>query len=237
MRTVHIREKLSQLGSPVEELLLGDFDMIGEFTAKKSRSPDSPLYKTRGCFFRPNYERGLLIYSLVRKYKVRTYLEIGFGRGYSSICAAKAMEDEGIEGGKITTIDPKFDRQHVQNLTRIFPQNWLGRLDFIEAKSQDVLPRLGSFDMIYVDGDHTYDAVRSDWEMCRDKWDKIILFDDYHMPTKSEKDIECARAIDEIVDPTKELVIMDRRIFQDDRGLSDDEIDYGQVLMTRESQG
>jgi hypothetical protein len=38
--------------------------------------------------------------------------------------------------------------------------------------------------------------------------------------------------IDEIDDPSKELIIMDRRMFFDDRQLSDDQIDYGQVLLT-----
>ena len=79
--------------------------------------------------------------------------------------------------------------------------------------------------MIYIDGDHTYDAVKKDWELSKDKWEKVVLFDDYHMPTKNQKDIECAGVIDQIEDPTKELIIMDRRIFVDDRGMKDEEID------------
>ena len=68
MKTIDIREKLKKIGMPVEELTLGDFDQIGEYTAKKNRSPQSELYRTAGCFFRPNYERGLLIYSLIKKF-------------------------------------------------------------------------------------------------------------------------------------------------------------------------
>lgn len=233
MKTTHIREKLSSLNYPVESLSLGDFDSIGEYTAKKARGTDNPLYKTRGCFFRPNYERGMLIYSLIRKYKIKSYLEIGFGRGYSAMCAAKAMSDEyGMFGGKITTIDPFLDKNHVQMLMQIFPQQWTNRIEFMQGKSEDVIPTLGNFDMIYVDGDHTYNAVKQDWEMCKDKWQKVILFDDYHLPTKVEKDIECAKAIDEIEGLEKELIIMDRRIFLDDRLMKDEEIDYGQVLIT-----
>lgn len=232
MKKVHIKDKLEELDFPVENLLLGDFDAIGEFTAKKNRSQDNPLYKKVGCFFRPNYERGLLIYSLIRRYKIKSYLEIGFGRGYSTFCAAKAMEDDGIDG-KITTVDPNFDRNHLQNLSKVFPKNWFEKIEFVQGKSEDVVPTLGNFDMIYIDGDHTYAAVKKDWEMCKDKWNKVVLFDDYHLPTKSQKDIECAKLIDEIDDPSKELIIMDRRIFLDDRGLRDDEIDYGQVVLTK----
>lgn len=232
MKQTHIKVKLEELGFPVENLSLGDFDAIGEFTAKKNRNPGSELYKKVGCFFRPNYERGLLIYSLIRHYKVKSYLEIGFGRGYSAFCAAKAMEEDGLDG-KIITIDPNFDKNHLQNLSKIFPKSWFEKIEFVQARSEDALPKLDSFDMIYIDGDHTYEAVKKDWELCKDKWNKVCLFDDYHLPTKNEKDIECARVIDQIENNTKELVIADRRIFVDDRGMKDEEIDYGQVIMTK----
>jgi len=233
MRKTNIKDKLQELDYPVENLSLGDFDAIGEFTAKKHRDPSNNLYKKVGCFYRPNYERGLLIYSLIRKYKIQSYLEIGFGRGYSAFCAAKAMEEDGI-AGKITTIDPNFDKNHLQNLSKIFPKSWFEKIEFIQSKSEDAVPTLSNFDMIYIDGDHTYDAVKRDWELCKDKWNKIVLFDDYHLPSKEEdKNISCAKVIDQIEDSSKELIIMDRRIFFDDRRMTDEEIDYGQVIITK----
>jgi len=233
MKITHIVDKLKELDCPVESLALGDFDQIGELTAKKSRRPDNPLYKSAGCFFRPNYERGMLIYALIRKFNVKSYLEIGFGRGYSAVCAAMALDALGDPNGKVTTVDVNMDQNHLQNVARAFPQQWMSRINFVHGKSQEVLQTLDKFDMIYIDGDHTYDGVKRDWELCRDKWNKVMLFDDYHMPTKTQTDIECAKLIDQIEDPTKELIILDRRIFFDDRRMSDDQIDYGQVLMTR----
>ena len=56
-----------------------------------------------------NYERGMLLYSLIAKYKPKNVLEIGTAEGYSALCMAWAMTDYDING-RIFTIDPKpFD--------------------------------------------------------------------------------------------------------------------------------
>ena len=175
----------------------------------------------------------MLIYALIRKYKIQSYLEIGFGRGYSAFCAAKAMDEDGING-KITTIDPSFDREHLQNLSKVFPKSWFEKMNFIQEKSEIAISTLDKFDMIYIDGDHTYEAVKKDWDLCRDRWNKVILFDDYHLPTKQlDSNIEVTKVVDQIEDFSKELIIMDRRIFFDDRKMKDEEIDYGQVILTK----
>tara|TARA_R100000664_G_C2749252_1_gene136663 strand:- start:580 stop:1368 length:789 start_codon:yes stop_codon:yes gene_type:complete len=232
IKKVLIREKLKLLGVDLEDISLGDFDQIGEHTARKNRSPDSELYKKSGAFFRPNYERGILIYSLITKYNLKSFLEIGFGRGYSTMCAAYAFSK--IGGGTITTVDPNLDRTFIENLAKIFPRDWFENISFIKAKSEEYVPQdESSYDLVYIDGDHTYDAVKKDWEMCKDKYKKFLLFDDYHMPDKVQKDIDCSNLIDQIEDPSKELIIMDRRIFFDDRRIQDIDINYGQVLLTR----
>jgi predicted O-methyltransferase YrrM len=233
MKIVNIREKLSDLGRPVEDISLGDFDMIGHYTAYKTRNRNSELYRKHGCFFRANYERGILAYTLVRKFNINTFLEIGFGCGYTSLCVAKAMADAGIDGS-ITTVDPNFDQNRINIIQQVFPEEWLSKISFVNEKSQDFLAKNDKyFDYIYIDGDHRYEAVKTDWELSKDKFNKILVFDDYHLPTKIEKDIECSKLIDAIEDFEKELIIMDRRIFADDRGWSDKQIDYGQVLIKR----
>lgn len=242
MKKVHIKEFFTKNDIDLEKISLGDFDYIGEYTAKKTRDINSPLYKSVGCFFRPNYERGLLIYSLIKKYKLKSYLEVGFGRGFSAVCAAKAFHDIGVDG-KVVSVDVNFDKDQLELLSKAFPKEWLQKIELRQGMSKDVLSSVegpkGPWDFVYIDGDHRADAVKSDWDLLKDKWNYFCLFDDYHLPTKKEADIECSKIIDEIDEKefssTKELIILDRRIFLDDRGFSDDQIDYGQCLMTKNS--
>lgn len=229
---VYIKEKLQSLGFDLSEFSLGEFDYIGEFTAKKQRSPDSELFKTVGAFFRPNYERGLLIESLIKKYDVKSYLEIGFGRGYSCFCAARAMENLGR--GSIVTVDTALDEEVLQRLGSVFPHNWFDRVTFYKDTSDAFFKQNSQrFDMIYIDGDHRYTQVKKDWENSEKIFEKVVLFDDYHLPGKVQKDMEVSSLVDAIDDYDKELVIQDRRIFLDDRGWEDSKIDYGQVIITK----
>ena len=232
MQKILIQNKLKNLGVHMEDIKLGDFDLIGEYTAKKNRDPNHELYRSAGCFFRPNYERGILMYYLVRKKEFKTVLEIGFGRGYSTFCMAKAMCDHGING-KITTVDPNLSEDFLKQLATIFPSQWFEKIEFIRSTSDEYFQKNknNKFDFIYIDGDHKYESVKNDWNNSKVAFQKAILFDDYCV--RDQKDIECSKLIDEIQDFEKELVLMDRRIFFDDRCLSDDEIDYGQVLIEK----
>ena len=146
-----------------------------------------------------------------------------------------AMQENG--GGTITTIDPNFDQNHIERLKQAFPKEWFDMINFVSGFSQNYLfEHDDNFDFIYVDGDHRYEAVKRDWELCENRYNKILLFDDY-IPAEasnSQEDIECSKVIDGIEDDSKELIIMDRRIFLDDRKIPDDEINYGQVLLTND---
>lgn len=236
MKKILIKEKLKELEVNLEDVILGDFDIIGEYTAKKNRSPESPQYKTSGCFFRPNYERGILMYYLIRKKQINSVLEIGFGRGYSTFCMAKAMCDNGIDG-KIVTVDPNLDQNFLNKLTQVFPNEWFEKIEFVKGTSDHYFAKNkdSNFDFIYIDGDHRFEAVKNDWENSKDRFKKVLLFDDYILD--DVKDIECRKLIDSIDDKSKELIIMDRRIFFDDRLIKDEDINYGQVLLTKKQEG
>lgn len=239
MKIVHIKEKLKELGVEVDQISLGRFDEIGEFCAKKKRDPNDPNYSKVGAFFRPNYERGILLYYLIRLTGAKKILEIGHGRGYSTFCAAMALHDSGISDGKITTVDVKFDQNLLQGLSQILPQEWFKLVQFVQGPSSEMIPKLeGNFDIVIIDGDHSYEGTKKDWEAVSNRFNKLVIFDDYHLPSKEDPGIQCRKAIDEIDyqsfdcdEPT--LTKLDRRIFIDDRGYTDDQIDYGQVILNK----
>lgn len=240
MKKFHIKEKLKNIGIDVNNLVLGDYDYIGEFTAKKQRQKHEPLYSSVGMFFRPNYERGILISSLIKQYGITSCLEVGFGRGFVTFCVAKLFHDLGIDG-KITTIDPEINEEKIKTLQQVFPKEWFKYITFIKGMSGDVLPTLTEqYGLTYIDGDHSYEGTKSDWLLSKDKTTHITVFDDYHLPSKQDAGIQCARAVDEVDWKSEsysepELIVQDRRIFLDDRRFTDDQIDYGQVVMTKET--
>lgn len=242
MKHILIQDKLKNIGVDLVNLSLGDFDRIGEHCAKKMRSPSDPLYRSVGAYFRPNYERAILVYSLIRRYNLSSFLEIGTGRGYVTFCAAKAFHDMGIKG-KITTIDPNSNEEFFTNLRQVFPHEWFQMVNFVHGTSTNVLKNgvLGDtskYDLVYIDGDHSYLGTKADLENTKDLCKSFLLCDDYHLPSKDDPGIQCRQAIDEFDYASNgyskpELIIGDRRIFFDDRRIPDDQINYGQCLFSK----
>lgn len=237
-RILNIKDKLKELDISLEDCSLGDFDYIAELTAKRMREPQSDLWKKAGAFFKPNLERGLLIYSLIKKYKLSSYLEVGFGRGYSALCAAKAFAELGNEG-TVFVIEPEVDDNHMKLLGNVFPNEWTSRIQIARAKSDEALPKMQDhYDLVYIDGDHTKQAVRNDYEGAKDLWNCFCLMDDYHLEPGVDANIEVNEALEDVEQPadvTSDLLIMDRRIFLDDRNWPDEKVKYGQLLLTRNS--
>lgn len=240
MKIVHIKQKLEEIGVELSEINLGFIDQIGEFTAKRTREPSDPNFSKYGFSYRANFERGILIYYLIRKFNLTSFLEVGFGRGFSAFCAARAFYDSGVDG-HVISIEPNLDEKFLGALTQIFPKEWTKSIEIMKGTSKDVLPHLNEkIQLCLIDGDHSYEGTKLDWELTKDKFTHFMIFDDYHLSSKNDPGIQCRLAIDEIDWKAEgchepEFIKMDRRIFVDDRGLSDDQIDYGQVCLTKNS--
>ena len=176
----------------------------------------------------PNYERGILLYSLIAKYKPKNVLEIGTAEGYSTLCMAWAMTDYNING-KIFTIDPKpFDVPVERNVTwednpkhdtvmlsrrelwnKFADNEWIKKIEVLTGFSGEVLQKntkLPKMDMGFIDGSHVYEAVVHDFyaflEVASESFH--LLFDDY-VPNENDG---VTKAIDEEVAPNFDIALI-----------------------------
>ena len=176
----------------------------------------------------PNYERGILLYSLIAKYKPKNVLEIGTAEGYSALCMAWAMTDYNING-KIFTIDPKpFDVPVERNVTwednpkhdtvmlsrrelwnKFADNEWIKKIEVLTGLSGEVLQKntkLPKMDMGFIDGSHVYEAVVHDFyaflEVASESF--YLLLDDY-VPNENDG---VTKTIDEEVAPNFDIALI-----------------------------
>ena len=127
-----------------------------------------------------NYERGMLLYALIAKYRPKNILEIGTASGYATLCMAWAMEDHNIDG-KIFTIDPKSHQEVITRKLKIDEEiktmslsrrelwkkfvssEWIKKIEVLTGYSYDVLDKenFPKIEFCYVDGSHVYTAVKT----------------------------------------------------------------------------
>jgi len=243
MREIDVKEKLRELG--VAHPDWSEFQRIGNLT-KLRREPD-------GRFRAVNYESGLLLYTLVAKHRPQAILEIGTGRGFGSLCMARALVDQGLPGRIVTVdvLDPETRLDwaidegagaRVAPLSRKevweahFPEDVRSRIEQRRGDSSTVLPALERegfrAELVYIDGDHTYSAV------ARDFYSAIrlvgptfrMLLDDY---TPFSHVYGVRRLVDQAIAPTFDTEL----IFTEDRWTAAPgapKKDHGQVLIDSE---
>ena len=106
-------------------------------------------------------EEAAFIYNFIKKNKLTRTCETGFGfaRSASHIIAA--------HGGKHIVMDPFQSNYNYGGLKNIERLGWKEYLQFYEAFSHDVLPKLVAdqqhFQFIFIDGDHRFDGCFVDY--------------------------------------------------------------------------
>lgn len=211
------------------------FEKVGSLTAIRRR--------VNGEYYQANFERGMLLYHLALKLKPEKILELGTGRGYASLCMARAMNEnrETKKDLEIDTIDIVRDDMQQLWLTKdgmqkttlselmkkAYPQG-MRRIIFYTGKTSMIKNWNKKYDLVYIDAGHDYVDVKEDWKnvnrLINDN--SVIVFDDY-----SPKDFGVKKLVDEIDGFNKALIIMDRQIFPDDR--KNVVVDYGQVIISK----
>lgn len=163
-----------------------------------------------------SYERGILLYSLVAKFRPKHILEIGRAQGYSTMSMAWALNENQINGDIISVDpisfdsannffvdwendqEPKYQEISTKELwKRYADKNWLNKITVLTCYSDELLEKnLPKFDFCYIDGHHIYEAVMCDFSVFLNKTDErfVCLFDDYSVNTITKMD----KALDEI---------------------------------------
>lgn len=227
MRVLDIKQKLDEIEFPAAGICLGDFDVIGNFTALKRRQPDDPLYRTAGAFFRPDYERGILAYYMVRRFELRTVLDVGLGRGFVSFCVAKAMCDMGWLEASVTALAPAVDENHFKGLTQVLPRELFSKINIVVGSMEQAFGGMKDqkFDLIILSGGN--DRVAEGLTYTRNRFTRFMQVDGYDESVP----LGVKALVDSFDGYEKELVRTDRRLFVDERGIADDAPGYGQVLL------
>ena len=99
---------------------------------------------------RPDLERGILLYYLCKKHKVKNALDIGTAGFFS----ARSMAKSGCHVDTVDIIGSKDPNDGWDNIT------------FIQSDSNRLLPYLISeekeYDLIFIDGSHSYEKAKED---------------------------------------------------------------------------
>jgi hypothetical protein len=203
-----------------------------------------------------NYERGILLYSLIAKYKPKNVLEFGTAEGYSALCMAWAMVDYDING-KIFTIDPKpFDVPLEREITweenpkhetvllstkelwnKFANKEWIEKIEVLTGFSGEILQKkikeFPKMDMGFIDGHHAYEAVIHDFYAFLQTASEnfYLLFDDY-IPNDNGG---VTRVIDEEIIPNFDVTPIKTNAKQQRKEVNESEIELDMCLLESSS--
>lgn len=134
-----------------------------------------------------NLGLGGLYHGLARALRPARAVVIGSWRGFVPIVLAKALS-ENLEGGEVVFIDPSMVDDFWRDASRV--KSWFDRFDIVNirhyclttqefAQTQDYA-NLGPVGLLYVDGMHTFEQARIDFECFRSKLtpEAVVLFHD-----------------------------------------------------------
>ena len=223
--------------------------------SNKLESPDSQIFEKlvndlayyksgENNFENENYERGYLLYALVKKFKPQNILEFGTALGFGTAAMAYGINENNNQG-KIYTIDYLKQNESIHHVRMIdgspkeedttrkklleetIPKKCLDSITFLEGYSDKIFQKhkFPKIDFFYIDAGHFYEAVKHDFfiSILLSNKSSIFLLDDYI----DRKDFGIKKLVDNELSKYIEITI----IKTDKKGYhiknNDTDTDYG----------
>jgi predicted O-methyltransferase YrrM len=166
-----------------------------------------------------------LLYGLARSMKPKVCVEIGSARGKSACFVGLALRRNG--GGRLYAIDPhsptNWNDTNSVDTFAIITENLRrsGAAEFVEIvrKTSDEAAKdwKHKIDLIFIDGDHSYEGVKRDWELFLPHLSEfgVVVFHDTLWDLRpdaklSRADMGVPRFVDELRDAGYPVITIDQ---------------------------
>jgi hypothetical protein len=149
--------------------------------------------RIEGIYASRNREKHGLLAQSIRLAGDGDHLEVGTLYGASAILAAMTKKKYGLKGA-VWCVDPFVDADidpSIKELTD-YKVSLVRVLNNASTMGVNVIPKkvpFSEYDIegvkfasAYIDGDHTYEGVKHDWEKAAPHVDSVVMFDDYNDP-------------------------------------------------------
>jgi cephalosporin hydroxylase len=115
------------------------------------------------------------LYGFISLVKPRWILDIGTCYGLSAIVMAMALRDFRLEKSKILTID--INHAVIERATTQIHELGLSKYVEVRCCTSSALDSKTFFDVVFIDGDHTYEGCMLDFNNVKDKATYILIHD------------------------------------------------------------
>ena len=120
-----------------------------------------------------------IVEGIYETYEIKSILEIGFNIGCS---ASMWLEWDKTQSVVLTSVDICSHHATVPAAQTVQARYGGDRFKFYASDSKEAKPLLQgkSFDMAFIDGDHSYEGVVADTRMAIELGAKVLVYDDWH---------------------------------------------------------